>query len=97
MEFDIVRQFKVARKSKVLQFRDYSLKSWMTVSINLLKANPLVWLYARLTHMSYNIEFGSYMLSFPSSEISIIISSHCGLRFYVLSFQSSWLSEFEAD
>ena len=86
MEFDIVHQFKVAQKSKVLQFRDHSLKSFAMVSVNLVKASPLVWMYARLNSMSSNFEFGSYVLSFPSSKINIIMSSHYGLRSYMLSF-----------
>ena len=69
----------------------------MAVSVNLLKANPLVWIHACLNLMSSNFEFGAYVLSFMNSNISIITSSHYGLRSYVLSFQSSWLLEFEVD
>ena len=69
----------------------------MIILVNLLKESPLVWIYALLTPMSSNFEFGAYVLTFPSSEISIIMSSRYGLRSYVLSFRSLWLSEFEAD
>ena len=58
----------------------------MMVSVNLLKASLLVWIYARLTPMSSNFKFGAYVLSFPSSEINIIMSSYYGLRSYVFMF-----------
>ena len=69
----------------------------MTILVNLLKASPLVWIYAHLNLISSNFGFGAYVLSFLSLDISIITRSHYGLRSYMLSFQSSWLLEFEVD
>ena len=41
---------------------------------------------AYLNLISSNFEFGAYVLSLMSSEISVIMSSHYGLRSYGLSF-----------